>query len=87
MHHRIPPKIYPDPLDGSDSPTPRLLQKWADARRILQLRENLLDLDAIVDDARNNLAAVLAQLEAAVQARDAAAERLGEAIRAAAPES
>jgi hypothetical protein len=53
----------------------------SDRQRIAQARENLIDFDTVVDDARRELDAALDRLRAAVAARDAEAQRLADLIQ------
>jgi hypothetical protein len=64
-------------MDKSVTRRPRHLRVSLErARALTQARENLIDCDIVVEDARHELHGVLARLRRAVAARDAEARRL-----------
>jgi hypothetical protein len=58
----------------------RLRRKDLDLQRLIRLRENLLDFDILVDDARRGVERATQELHRAIAARDAAAVELGHAL-------
>ena len=58
-----------------------LLDIELDRRLLVQRKENLIDLDIVVEDARSELHQALERLQAATAARNAEADKLAQLIR------